>query len=68
MELGQIIYDMNMARREMDECWVELETASDWEHIKEISARLAEAGLRYKELKKQRADLTYGEVSATIVS
>jgi hypothetical protein len=41
-------------RRQMEECWIELETASDWEHVSQISKRLNSAGLLYKHYKAIR--------------
>lgn len=50
-DIAGLSYKINYYRLQMDECWIELETANTWEQINEISNRLQTAGLEYKRLK-----------------
>lgn len=57
-------------RQRMDECWIELESATSWEEIQEISGRLSECGLEYKRLKKElsliESSLTPRRISGSV--
>lgn len=57
-------------RQRMDECWIELESATSWEEIQEISGRLSEHGLEYKRLKKElslmESNLTPRRISGSV--
>lgn len=57
-DLTYVNYMVNTHRESMDECWMELETANTWEHIKEISVRLNGASREYHKWRRIRSDLT----------
>jgi hypothetical protein len=57
-DLTYVVYNMKTARAAMDECWIELETANTWEHIREVADRLSAAGLTYKQWKARYTELT----------
>jgi hypothetical protein len=57
-DLTYVNFMVSKARDAMDECWIELETASTWEQIQEISVRLNQESSRYHRYKRLRAHLT----------
>ena len=61
---GQVRY----YRARLDDLWMELETATTWEHINQIANELGEVGVSYKEWKKRLSDLTGDELPATMRS
>jgi hypothetical protein len=65
-EIVHARYQVKHYRSRLDELWMELETATTWEHINTVSKELSESGLAYKTWKKRLFDLTDGNISASI--
>lgn len=60
------MYQVRYYRARLDDLWMELETARDWYHIKQIAKELEEIGKLHREWKQKHNDLTYGKTSASM--